>query len=344
MSGRNSQRTGKIGEAVCGRAVLTVGKNRGYNVYQSSDKIEDMSIENCKQEDIDFALDIDELGSLILDDMQTKFGINKDFDKYTLSCEDVSSDVANKKTADLLVSIENNLTNEIYAVKFSQKTKSKTGNRMDGTNSNTNRKFLKNIFEGTPLLDEEVLKIANTDNDEAFREEIKKIKKEQGCTIDRASHLVNMNHDYQGGKHGNKSNNQCWKKISSAALQEAVLYTLNKPEFAVYKQRVIRNILNLAGYKFDTHLCLALRTKGKTETTFYSSLNCDKYNEINNNNFEELKIVTKPGNVFHIELNNMKITLDYAPKGIVLSTNPRQVLIKGNGVIKRRKNESVISF
>lgn len=269
--------------------------------------------------------------------------IINDIFKYVESCGSHSDDfiyslfdtskVGNREqqTDDICVILTHKKTKEEIKFPLSLKTKSSTGNRIDGNLSTNNSLFVNKIFANTPLLDKypEILEIAD---DKLYRDEYnktyRKIKK-QGGTSDGASDLVNEKFNYQGGKHGNKSNNLCWKRICAEKLQEAIMFAFAQEEYKTYQSQIQKNILSNAGYKIDTHLALALRKENESSVHLYTSINCKNYAKIISGSFKKIKMdIRKGSNYFHFMFDDMKISLDYRPSGMILKTNPFKTLLR----------------
>tara|TARA_R110000737_G_C14569781_1_gene483900 strand:+ start:95 stop:1132 length:1038 start_codon:yes stop_codon:yes gene_type:complete len=345
MSGFNSQKVGSLGEKSTLKSLTEVLKTFGfqYNGNVQEEIINPLKEEQGKVEmfdpnsgktDVLFGILAGEsLGKqLAIDLFQTLHSKGNSPGDYSFRFIDTSKqDVKSLKTDDIVIELKSK--NETLKYPISLKIKSKSGNRIDGSASANNNSFLSRLFKDTPLIEmyPEVLDMVD---DKLYREHLNVLRRKPGVTVDKASDMVNKMFDFQGGKHGDGSNSKCWKRLCSAKLKSAIDFLMSQPEYKsnedVQKQ-LFKNVINLAGYKQDTHLGLALRLKAKPSvTTYYSSFNCKKYAKIVSNSFSKLTVYQKEGSTgmsFTLD-RNFTVKLDYVPSGMKLTSDPFSTLVK----------------
>lgn len=324
MSGLNSQKVGSLSEKACGLEMEKGAKELGYTVVSGLDANEfDTEVAKCdfsgtKGEDLRFAITAGRsLGARAMDDI-FKCMVNRKLkpEDFNFAFRDTSKDAClDLETDDLCASLSHKVTNETFDFPLSLKTKSKSGNRIDGSSSANNISFINRVFEGTELLNDNDLATAD---DSKARSEWKatiKMLKEAGekCTPDHASKVYNEN----------RNDGKCWKKVAKKNLGDVIEEVLNKPEAKAHKATIIRNILNLGGFKPSTNLALALREKGKPTTHIYTSINCPVYKKLASGKANSVKVLkNKEGNFGGFDIDGFILKLDYVPSGMKLMVNP----------------------
>ena len=324
MSGLNSQKVGSLSEKACGLEMEKGAKELGYTVVGGLDSSE-FEAEVAKSnftgtagEDLRFAITAGRsLGARTMDDIFARMiKLNLKPEEYEFSFRDTSKDAClDLETDDLCATLTHKVTRKNLDFPLSLKTKSKSGNRIDGSSSANNISFLNRVFEGTDLIDSDALATAD---DSKVRGEWKatiKSLKEAGekCTPDHASKVYNEN----------RNDGECWKAVAKRDLGEAIETILNKPEAKAHKATIIRNILNLGGFKPGTHLALALREKGKSTTHIYTSINCPVYKKLASGEANSVKVIkNREGNFGGFDIDGFTLKLDYVPSGMKLMVNP----------------------
>ena len=345
MSGFNSQKVGSLGEKSTLKSLTEVLKTFGFHydgnvqeeiinpLKEEQEKVEMFDPTSGKTDVLFGILAGESLGKqLAIDLFHVLHSKGKNPSEYSFRFIDTSKqDVKSLKTDDIVIELKS--ADETLNYPISLKIKSKSGNRIDGSSSANNTSFLNRLFADTGLV-EQYPKVLEIVDDTLYREHLNILRRQPNTTVDKASDMVNQMFNFQGGKHGDGSNSKCWKRISSTKLKEAIDYLMSQPEYKSnvdIQKALFKNVLNLAGYKQDTHLGLALRLKGKPSvTTYYSSFNCKKYAKIVSNSFKKLTVYQKEGSTgmsFTLD-RNFTVKLDYVPSGMKLISDPFNTLVR----------------
>ncbi len=325
MSDKNSQKVGSLSEKACGLEMEKYLQELGYNIVSGLDPAEFESevakgnFEGKEGEDQRFAIAGGRAlaGRIVEDVHRSVHSKGYEVKDYEVEIRDTSKDAClNLETDDLCATFTHKVTGETFSFPLSLKTKSKSGNRIDGSSSANNPSFLNRVFKGTDLIDSDAL--AKVD-DSVARSEWKatiKMLKEAGekCTPDYASKVYNEN----------RNDGECWKKVAKENLGDVIEEVLNKSEAKAHTSTIIRNILDLGGFKPGTHLALALREKNKLQTThLYTSIHCPIYKKIASGEAKSVEVIkNRNGGFGGFKIDGFILKLDYVPSGMKLMVNP----------------------